>query len=127
MQPVKLSATQIFHNFDKIVFPYSDFPKSIKGAEIKKIPSADTVLPPNGNGWLHVVSLPSAIPVSYLHGLQLGKVTNEDLRFNAESYHLLMGLWTDTLTYQFSSATGMSGLMQKKNDVPDNRGFGLHK
>eukprot|EP00957_Ditylum_brightwellii_P052790 4002508-Ditylum_brightwellii.AAC.1 len=95
----------------------------MKGVGIKKIQSADTVLPPNDNGSLHVVSLPSAILVSYSHGLQLGKVTNEDLRFNTESYHPLMGLCSDTLAYQFSSMTGLSGLTQKKNDITNNRGF----
>eukprot|EP00957_Ditylum_brightwellii_P174778 13307807-Ditylum_brightwellii.AAC.1 len=34
-----------------------------------------------------------------------------------------MGLWADTLAYQLSSATGLSGLTQKKDDAPDGRGF----
>eukprot|EP00957_Ditylum_brightwellii_P188732 14366393-Ditylum_brightwellii.AAC.1 len=34
-----------------------------------------------------------------------------------------MGLWADTLVYQLSPATGLSGLMQKKDDVPDSQGF----
>eukprot|EP00957_Ditylum_brightwellii_P144047 10975861-Ditylum_brightwellii.AAC.1 len=30
-----------------------------------------------------------------------------------------MGLWANKLAYQLSSATGISGLTQKKDDVPD--------
>eukprot|EP00957_Ditylum_brightwellii_P157045 11952170-Ditylum_brightwellii.AAC.1 len=101
MQPMKVSAMQIFHNFDELAQPYSNLPKCMKGAEIKTIPSADTILPPNGHEPLHMVSLPLAISVSH-------KVINEDLRFDAEAYHHLMGLWSDTLAYQFSSATCLS-------------------
>eukprot|EP00957_Ditylum_brightwellii_P126135 9615910-Ditylum_brightwellii.AAC.1 len=77
----------------------------MKGAEIKKIPTADSALPPSGDGPMHVVSL----PVLHVHRLQLGKVTNEDLSFDAEAYHPLIGLWSDTFAYQFSSVTGLSG------------------
>eukprot|EP00957_Ditylum_brightwellii_P064958 4927884-Ditylum_brightwellii.AAC.1 len=38
-----------------------------------------------------------------------------------------MGLWADTLTYQLSPATGLSGLMQKRGDAPDNQGFEAHE
>eukprot|EP00957_Ditylum_brightwellii_P046589 3534467-Ditylum_brightwellii.AAC.1 len=38
-----------------------------------------------------------------------------------------MGLWANTLAYQLSSATGLSGLMQKKDDVPDSQGFEVLK
>eukprot|EP00957_Ditylum_brightwellii_P133557 10183046-Ditylum_brightwellii.AAC.1 len=34
-----------------------------------------------------------------------------------------MGLWAGMLAYQLSSETGLSGLMQKKDDVPDSQGF----
>eukprot|EP00957_Ditylum_brightwellii_P185132 14098239-Ditylum_brightwellii.AAC.1 len=34
-----------------------------------------------------------------------------------------MGLWADMLAYQLSSATGLSDLTQKKDDVPDSQGF----
>eukprot|EP00957_Ditylum_brightwellii_P006792 515069-Ditylum_brightwellii.AAC.1 len=34
-----------------------------------------------------------------------------------------MGLWADTLAYQLSSTTGLSGLTQKKDDAPDSQGF----
>eukprot|EP00957_Ditylum_brightwellii_P140323 10691597-Ditylum_brightwellii.AAC.1 len=51
----------------------------MKGKLIKKIPSNDAVIPLHGDGLLHVVSLPSTIPVSYEHGLQSGKVSNKDL------------------------------------------------
>eukprot|EP00957_Ditylum_brightwellii_P191051 14546908-Ditylum_brightwellii.AAC.1 len=64
----------------------------MKGSEIKKISCTDSVLPLPGNGLMHMVSPPLAIPVLYVHGLQLGKVTNEDLRFNTEIYHSLVGL-----------------------------------
>eukprot|EP00957_Ditylum_brightwellii_P140553 10708420-Ditylum_brightwellii.AAC.1 len=70
-----------------------------------------------------MVHLPSAILVSYAHRLQSGKVSNKDLRGDNEAYHPLMGFWADMLAYQLSLATGLSGLMQKKDDVPDNQGF----
>eukprot|EP00957_Ditylum_brightwellii_P006946 525743-Ditylum_brightwellii.AAC.1 len=119
MQLIKVSANLVFHNFNKLACPYTDFTKSMKGKTIKKIPNDNAVILPPGDDLLHVVSLPLAIPVSYKHRLQSGKVTNEDLRYDSESYHPLMGLWADTLAYQLSSATGLSGLMQKKDDVPD--------
>eukprot|EP00957_Ditylum_brightwellii_P062872 4769972-Ditylum_brightwellii.AAC.1 len=95
----------------------------MKGKQIKKIPNDNAVIPPPGDDPLHVVSLPLAIPVLYEHGLQSGKVTNKDLRYDSELYHPLMGFWANTLTYQLLSATGLSGLMQKKDDAPDSRGF----
>eukprot|EP00957_Ditylum_brightwellii_P030591 2318135-Ditylum_brightwellii.AAC.1 len=38
-----------------------------------------------------------------------------------------MGLWANALAYQPSSATGLSGLTQKKNYVPNSQGFKLHE
>eukprot|EP00957_Ditylum_brightwellii_P092121 7014090-Ditylum_brightwellii.AAC.1 len=34
-----------------------------------------------------------------------------------------MGLWADTLAYQLSSATGLLGLTQKKDDAHNGQGF----
>eukprot|EP00957_Ditylum_brightwellii_P136961 10444680-Ditylum_brightwellii.AAC.1 len=73
MQPVKVSANLVFHNFNKLACPYADFPKSMKGTTIKKIPADNNVITSHGEDPLHVVSLPSAILVSYEHGLQSGK------------------------------------------------------
>ena len=70
-----------------------------------------------------MVHLLSAIPVSYAHGLQSGRVSNKDHKYDTEAYHPLMGLWADTLAYQLSSVTSLSGSTQKKDDVPDNQGF----
>eukprot|EP00957_Ditylum_brightwellii_P063954 4851755-Ditylum_brightwellii.AAC.2 len=99
----------------------------MEGSEIKKISRADSVFPLPRDDPMHVVSLPSTILVPYAHGLQLGKAINKNLRFNAEAYHPLMGLWSDMLAYQFFLATGLSGLTQKKNDVLDNQDFKLLK
>eukprot|EP00957_Ditylum_brightwellii_P066657 5058797-Ditylum_brightwellii.AAC.1 len=79
MQPVKVSANLVFHNLNELAGPYADFPKSMKGKQIEKIPADNAVIPPPGDNPLHVVSLPSAILVLYEHGLQSGKVTNKDL------------------------------------------------
>eukprot|EP00957_Ditylum_brightwellii_P181730 13844260-Ditylum_brightwellii.AAC.1 len=38
-----------------------------------------------------------------------------------------MGLWANTLAYQLSSPTGLSGLTKKKDNVPDGRGFEVRK
>eukprot|EP00957_Ditylum_brightwellii_P168977 12862167-Ditylum_brightwellii.AAC.1 len=73
MQPIKVSANLVFHNFNELAHPYADFPKSMKGETIKKIPADNAVIPPPGEDSLHVVSLPLAIPVLYKHGLQSGK------------------------------------------------------
>eukprot|EP00957_Ditylum_brightwellii_P036965 2798339-Ditylum_brightwellii.AAC.1 len=40
-----------------------------------------------------------------------------------EEYHPIMGLWGNTMQYQFSSQYGMSALTQHINNVPDNQGF----
>eukprot|EP00957_Ditylum_brightwellii_P066306 5033288-Ditylum_brightwellii.AAC.1 len=79
MQPVKVSANLVFHYFNKLACPYADFPKSMKGKQIKKIPTDNTVIPLPGDDLLHVVSLPLAILVLYEDGLQSDKVTNMDL------------------------------------------------
>eukprot|EP00957_Ditylum_brightwellii_P002360 180985-Ditylum_brightwellii.AAC.1 len=79
MQPVKVSTNLVFHNFNELACPYADFPKSMKGKQIKKISTDNDVIPPPGDDPLHVVSLPLAIPVLYEHRLQSGKVTNKDL------------------------------------------------
>eukprot|EP00957_Ditylum_brightwellii_P169191 12878287-Ditylum_brightwellii.AAC.1 len=79
MQPVKVSANLVFRNFNKLAQLYTNFPKSMKGELIKKIPSNDAAIPLYRDAPLHMVSLPLEIPVSYEHGLQSGKVSNEDL------------------------------------------------
>eukprot|EP00957_Ditylum_brightwellii_P109261 8334206-Ditylum_brightwellii.AAC.1 len=52
----------------------------MKGKQIKKIPNNDAIIPLHGDSLLRMVSLPLAIPVSYMHRLQSGKVSNKDLR-----------------------------------------------
>eukprot|EP00957_Ditylum_brightwellii_P055116 4177566-Ditylum_brightwellii.AAC.1 len=54
MQPVKVSATQIFHTFNELACLHSDLPKNMKGKQIKKIPNDDAVIPLPGNNLLHV-------------------------------------------------------------------------
>eukprot|EP00957_Ditylum_brightwellii_P056040 4247113-Ditylum_brightwellii.AAC.1 len=54
MQPVKASANLVFHNFTKLAHLYTDFPRSMKGKQIKKIPSNDVVIPLHRDGLLHV-------------------------------------------------------------------------
>ena len=76
MQPVKVSANLVFHNFNELARPYTDFPETMKGKAIKKIPADNAVIPPPGEDTVHVVSLPLAILVSYKHGLQSGKDTS---------------------------------------------------
>eukprot|EP00957_Ditylum_brightwellii_P090378 6882453-Ditylum_brightwellii.AAC.1 len=88
----------------------------MKGKTIKKISADNAVIPPPREDPLHVVSFPSAIPVLYEHRLN-----------DSEAYHPLMGLWADTLAYQLSSATGLSGLIQKKDDVPNSQEFEAHE
>eukprot|EP00957_Ditylum_brightwellii_P008543 648001-Ditylum_brightwellii.AAC.1 len=67
MQPDKVSTNLVFHNFNKLACPYTDFLKSMKGKQIKKIPTDNAVIPLPGDNLLHVVSLPLAILVSYEH------------------------------------------------------------
>ena len=45
MQPVKVSANLVFHNFNELACPYADFLKSMKGKTIKKIPADNAVIP----------------------------------------------------------------------------------
>eukprot|EP00957_Ditylum_brightwellii_P177112 13492278-Ditylum_brightwellii.AAC.1 len=54
MQPVKVSANLIFHNFNKLACLYTDFLKSMKGKTIKKIPTDNAVIPPPRDDPLHV-------------------------------------------------------------------------
>eukprot|EP00957_Ditylum_brightwellii_P157673 12001264-Ditylum_brightwellii.AAC.1 len=54
MQLVKVSTTLVFHNFNKLAHLYTDFPRSMKGKHIKKIPSSDAVIPMHRDGPLHV-------------------------------------------------------------------------
>eukprot|EP00957_Ditylum_brightwellii_P100644 7671395-Ditylum_brightwellii.AAC.1 len=46
MQPVKVSANLVFHNFNELAHPYADFPKTMKGKAIKKITADNAVIPP---------------------------------------------------------------------------------
>eukprot|EP00957_Ditylum_brightwellii_P204186 15338042-Ditylum_brightwellii.AAC.2 len=89
IQPMKISAKQIFHNFDEPTCPCNNFPKGMKGKEIKKS-EAQTLFCPQ-MAMTHCMW--SAYPLQSL-------------------CHI---------------CTGLSGLIQKKNDIPDNRGFDLHK
>eukprot|EP00957_Ditylum_brightwellii_P028187 2128799-Ditylum_brightwellii.AAC.1 len=82
----------------------------------------DSVIPPFGNNNLCIVSLPSVILVSYEHGLTAGTLNLRQLEL-MEDYHPIIGLWGNTMQYQFSSRSGMSALTQCTNDVPDYQGF----
>eukprot|EP00957_Ditylum_brightwellii_P098380 7495538-Ditylum_brightwellii.AAC.1 len=42
-----------------------------------------------------------------------------------EEYYPIMGLWGNTMQYQFSTQSGMSALAQRANNIPDNWGFEL--
>eukprot|EP00957_Ditylum_brightwellii_P112555 8580318-Ditylum_brightwellii.AAC.1 len=53
MQPVKVSANLVFHNFNELACLYADFPKSMKGKTIKKIPADNAVIPLPGEDPLH--------------------------------------------------------------------------
>eukprot|EP00957_Ditylum_brightwellii_P030640 2321920-Ditylum_brightwellii.AAC.1 len=92
------------------------------GNVIEDIPEMDSVNPPFGDGNLCIVSLLLVIPVSYEHGLTAGALNSRQLEL-MEEYHPNMGLWGDTMQYQFSSWSGMSALTQRANNVPDNWGF----
>eukprot|EP00957_Ditylum_brightwellii_P060798 4615726-Ditylum_brightwellii.AAC.1 len=45
MQLAKVSANLVFHNFNRLARLYADFPKSMKGKPIKKIPTDNAVIP----------------------------------------------------------------------------------
>eukprot|EP00957_Ditylum_brightwellii_P188823 14373048-Ditylum_brightwellii.AAC.1 len=53
MQPIKVFANLVFHNFNELARPYADFPKSMKGKTIKKIPADNAVIPLPGEDLLH--------------------------------------------------------------------------
>eukprot|EP00957_Ditylum_brightwellii_P030238 2289322-Ditylum_brightwellii.AAC.1 len=55
MQPIKVSANLVFHNFNKLDCLYADFPKSMKGKLIKKIPNNGAVIPLPRDNLLHVL------------------------------------------------------------------------
>eukprot|EP00957_Ditylum_brightwellii_P016779 1262701-Ditylum_brightwellii.AAC.1 len=92
------------------------------GDVIEDIPSTDSINPPFDNNDLCIVSLPSVIPVSYEHGLTSGALSSHQLE-QMEEYHSIMGLWDNTMQYQFSLWSGISALIQCANNVPDNQGF----
>eukprot|EP00957_Ditylum_brightwellii_P124100 9459524-Ditylum_brightwellii.AAC.1 len=91
---------------------------------IEDIPKTDSINPPFGDNNLCIVSLPLVILVSYEHGLTSGALSSRQLE-QMEEYHPIMGLWGNTMQYQFSSRFGMLALIQRANDVPDNQGFEL--
>eukprot|EP00957_Ditylum_brightwellii_P074564 5666007-Ditylum_brightwellii.AAC.1 len=92
------------------------------GNVIEYIPETDSVIPPFDDNDLCIISLPSVILVSYEHGLTAETLNSHQLEL-MEDYHPSMGLWCDTMQYQFSSQSGMSVLTQHANNVPDNQGF----
>eukprot|EP00957_Ditylum_brightwellii_P096590 7356348-Ditylum_brightwellii.AAC.1 len=79
----------------------------------------------NGNKGLCIANLLSAIPVSYEHGLTVGSINMRQLEL-MEDYHTVMGLQGDIIQYQLLSQTGLSGLMCRENNKPDNCGFKPH-
>eukprot|EP00957_Ditylum_brightwellii_P120545 9196522-Ditylum_brightwellii.AAC.1 len=72
------------------------------GDAIENIPNMDSINPPFGDDDLCIVSLPAVIPVSYEHGLMTGTLNSRQLEV-MEDYHPIMGLWGNTMQYQFSS------------------------
>eukprot|EP00957_Ditylum_brightwellii_P088768 6759943-Ditylum_brightwellii.AAC.1 len=90
------------------------------GDVIEDTPKMDSVNLPFGDNNLCIVSIPSVIPVSYKHGLTSGALSSCQIE-QMEDYHPIMGLWGNTMQYQFSSWLGMSALTQHTNNVPDNK------
>eukprot|EP00957_Ditylum_brightwellii_P180259 13731747-Ditylum_brightwellii.AAC.3 len=122
LQTVKVLTSQIFYNFYKLARPSNNFPAHLMGDVIDNIPETDSVNPPFGDDNLCIVSLPLVISVSYEHGLTTGTLNLYQLE-QMKDYHPIMGLWGDTMQYQFSSRSGMSALMLRANDVLDNCSF----
>eukprot|EP00957_Ditylum_brightwellii_P126802 9665637-Ditylum_brightwellii.AAC.1 len=102
LQPVKVSASQLFYNFDELMRPFDDFPAHLMGDAIEDIPETDSVNPPFGGNNLHIVSLPLVIPVSYEYNLMAGTVNSHQLE-QMEDYHSIMGVLGNNMQYQFSS------------------------
>eukprot|EP00957_Ditylum_brightwellii_P170266 12961386-Ditylum_brightwellii.AAC.2 len=62
------------------------------------------------------------IPASYKHGLTSGALSSHQLE-QMEEYHPIMGLWGNTMQYQFSLQSGMSVLTQSANNIVGKLGF----
>eukprot|EP00957_Ditylum_brightwellii_P174659 13298856-Ditylum_brightwellii.AAC.1 len=63
---------------------------------IENIPETDSIISPYCNDNLHIISLPSVIPVSYKCGLTAGALNLHQLQL-MEDYHPIMGLWGNTM------------------------------
>eukprot|EP00957_Ditylum_brightwellii_P111652 8516644-Ditylum_brightwellii.AAC.1 len=122
LQPVKVLTSQLFYNFDELARPYDNFPAHLMDDIIEDIPETDSVNPPFGDDSLCIISLPSVIPVSYDHGLMAGALNSCQLE-QIKDYHPIMGLWGNTIQYQFSSRSGMSALTLRANNILDNCSF----
>eukprot|EP00957_Ditylum_brightwellii_P167178 12726295-Ditylum_brightwellii.AAC.1 len=118
MQQVGCSlASQLFYNFDELARTSNDFPAHLMGDVIVGIPSF-------GDDNLCIANLPAVILVSYKHSLTTGNLNLYQLE-QMEKYHPIIGLWGDTMQYQFSSRFGMSALIMRANDILDNCSFNL--
>eukprot|EP00957_Ditylum_brightwellii_P162142 12344865-Ditylum_brightwellii.AAC.1 len=102
LQPVKVLARQLFYNFDELAMPFDNFLAHLMGSVIEEIPEMDSVNPPFSDNDLYIVSLPLVIPVSYEHGLVAGALNSCQLD-QMKYCHPIMGLWGNTMQYQFSS------------------------
>eukprot|EP00957_Ditylum_brightwellii_P059792 4539782-Ditylum_brightwellii.AAC.1 len=74
--PVKVLASQLFYNFDKLVRPFDGFPAHLMGDVIEDIHKTDSINPPFGNNNFCIVSLLSVIHVTYKHGLTSGALSS---------------------------------------------------
>eukprot|EP00957_Ditylum_brightwellii_P123716 9431679-Ditylum_brightwellii.AAC.1 len=95
------------------------------GDVIEDIPETDSVNPPFGDDNLRIVSLPAVIPVSYEHSSTAGTLNSCQLE-QTEDYHPAMGMWGNTMQYQFSSWSDMFALMLQEDDILDNHSFKSH-
>eukprot|EP00957_Ditylum_brightwellii_P124517 9489920-Ditylum_brightwellii.AAC.1 len=112
LQLVKVLASQLLYNFDKLARHSDDFPTQLISDAIDNILETGSVNPPFGDDNLCNVSLLLMIPMSYEHGLMTGTLSLCQPE-QVEEYHPIMGLWGDTMHYQFSSRPGMSALIFK--------------
>eukprot|EP00957_Ditylum_brightwellii_P148519 11308618-Ditylum_brightwellii.AAC.1 len=124
-QLVKVLVSQLIYNFNELTRPFDNFPDHLIGDVIKDIHKTYSINPPFCDNDLHIISLPAVIPMSYEHRLMAGTVNSCQLEA-MEDYHPTMGLWGDTIQYQFSSQSGMSALMLCTINVPDNCNFKSH-
>ena len=103
-QAIKLSCSQTNSNFEKLAWLSSEWKKcNCKKIKITDISDGDTFMTPVNKDSLHVVCFLIIISLTVEYSIIFEKVPNESFLPSFTTYHPILHLYFEIMSYHFSS------------------------